>query len=141
MDDCAQVVLTVNNLSAATQVRLIESDKLKEEAAIDMFSLGEQLHLFGVSRRVVYCSNTVDDTFVTSLRRLYAGIGRKRSKLARQTKLVASLRISNHHVLLIDNWPSRHRWQHDPLTEGANYREGTVQRSNNLTIRLTNLLH
>lgn len=64
-DDCVQDVLVVDSFKTATQRRLIESNKEKEEDAIKMLSLREQLQVIGILRRAAYFSDTVDDTYVS----------------------------------------------------------------------------
>lgn len=81
-----QNVSVVDDVGDGTQERLIDSDG-KGEDAVEILSLGEQLHAIGVLRRVTYLSDTVGDTFVSSLRRLHAEIRRERSKSARQTTI------------------------------------------------------
>lgn len=80
-----QDVSVVVGFGAATHELLIESDGEEEEDAIKIQSLGKQLHAIGVLRLVAYFSDTVEDTFASSLRRLHAEIRRERSKSARQT--------------------------------------------------------
>lgn len=82
---CVQDVSIVDDLKVATKEYLMESDGEEEKDAIELTSLGEQLHATAVLRRAAYFFDTVGDTFVLSLPRLYADMRGERSRSARQT--------------------------------------------------------
>lgn len=86
-DGCVQDTSVVSDFEAAMPKRLIERDGMKEKDAIGIPSLRKKLHAICVLRRVTYFSDTVGDTFVSSLRRLHADIMREPSKSALQTKI------------------------------------------------------
>lgn len=70
-----QDVSILEDAEIGMQEHQLESNR-EEEKAIQMYLLQEQPHAFRILRRMAYLSDTVDDRFMSSLRRLHTDIRR-----------------------------------------------------------------